>query len=36
VVVAVMRPLGPAVFLPSREPFDRLMEFVELVMGGRR
>ncbi len=37
---AVLVLLGPAIFLPNREPFNRLMEFLELVLGrsgaGRR
>ncbi len=33
VAAAVLVLLGPAIFLPSREPFSRLMEFLELVMG---
>ena len=40
VAAAVLVLLGPAIFLPSREPFDRLMEFLELPLGrggaGRR
>jgi hypothetical protein len=28
--------LGPAIFQPRREPFNRLMEFLELVMGRAR
>jgi hypothetical protein len=26
--------LGPAIFLSSREPFNRLMEFLDLLLGG--
>ncbi len=39
-VVAVLVLLGTAILLPSREPFNRLTEFLEVVMGrggvGRR
>jgi hypothetical protein len=33
VAMAVLALLGPTIFLPSREPFNRLMEFLELVLG---
>jgi hypothetical protein len=33
VAVAVLALLGSTIFLPSREPFNRLMEFLELVLG---
>jgi hypothetical protein len=36
VAAAVLALLGPAVFLRNREPFDRLMEFLELVLGRPR
>lgn len=32
VALAVLVMLGPTVFLPNREPFNRLMEFIELVL----
>jgi hypothetical protein len=34
-VVAVLAMLGPAIFLKRREPFERLMQFLELVLGWR-
>ncbi len=40
VAAAVLVLLGPVILLPNREPFNRLMEFLELVLGrkeaGRR
>ncbi len=33
VAAVVLLLLGPAISLPSREPFNRLMEFFELVLG---
>jgi hypothetical protein len=33
VALAVLALLGPTIFLRDREPFNRLMEFVELVLG---
>jgi hypothetical protein len=36
VAVVVLLLLGPAIFLPNREPFNRLMEFLELVLGRGR
>ncbi len=32
VALAVLALLGPTIFLPSREPFNRLMEFLELLL----
>jgi hypothetical protein len=36
VALAVLVLLGPTIFLPGREPFYRLMEFLELVLGRPR
>ncbi len=36
VAAAVLVLLGPAIFLPSREPFNRLMEFLEAGIGTER
>jgi hypothetical protein len=36
VALAVLALLGPTVFLRDPEPFNRLMEFVELVLGRPR
>jgi hypothetical protein len=36
VALAVLVLLGPTVFLRDREPFNRLMEFLELVLGRTR
>ena len=40
VALAVLALLAPAIFLRNREPFNRLMEFLALVLGrdvaGRR
>jgi hypothetical protein len=33
VALAVLAILGPTIFLRDREPFDRLIEFVEVVLG---
>jgi hypothetical protein len=33
VALAVLVLLGPTVFLRDREPFNRLMEFLDLVLG---
>ena len=33
VALAVLAMLGPAIFMRDREPFNRLMEFLELVLG---
>ena len=33
VAPAVLALLGPTIFLRDREPFNRLMEFLELVLG---
>jgi hypothetical protein len=36
VAAAVLVLLGPALFLRDREPFDRLMEVLELLLGRPR
>jgi hypothetical protein len=36
VALAVLVLLAPAIFWRDREPFDRLMEFLELVLGRPR
>jgi hypothetical protein len=33
VALAVLVLLGPTIYLRDREPFNRLMEFLELVLG---
>lgn len=33
VALAVLVLLGPTIFLPQRYAFDRLMEFLELILG---
>jgi hypothetical protein len=33
VTLAVLALLGPTIFWRDREPFNRLMEFLELVLG---
>ncbi len=35
-VLVVLGLLGPAVFMRNREPFDRLMEFLALLLGRAR